>query len=92
MALTVFTAGDQVVGPYTIKHDKQIISISVQGDMTRGSVVTLERSWGAENSYRTVQTFTSYTERDLECKRGWVYRIRCSTFVTSDAPSAEIIP
>lgn len=93
MALTVFTDADQKVGPLRITRDGQWISISVQGDMSRGSIVTFERAWGAETSYRAIQTFTGTgtREADYQCAKGWNYQIRCSTFVASDAPSAEII-
>lgn len=94
MALTVFTEAEQYVGPITINRERPF-SYSVQGTFTAGSVLVLERSIAAEDTYRTVRTFSSAAgvpvEADVMAARGWKYRIRCSSFQATDAPSAEIV-
>lgn len=93
MALTVFTAADQTVGPVYINRDRPF-SYSVQGTFTAGSTVVLERARIDEATYRTVQTFAAASvphEEDYAAQRGWKYRLRCASFTGPDAPSAEIV-
>lgn len=93
MALTVFTAQNQALGPININRDRPF-SFSVQGTFSAGSAVVLERARLEENTYRTVQTFASSStphEEDCIAMRGWKYRLRCTTLNAPDAPSGEII-
>lgn len=93
MALTVFTDADQTVGPVIINRDRPF-SYSVQGTLTAGSTIVLERARLDESTYRTVQTFSASSvphEEDYLAMRGWKYRLRCATFTGPDAPSAEIV-
>jgi hypothetical protein len=93
MALTVFTAADQTVGPVFINRDRPF-SYSVQGTLTAGSTVVLERALIDEATWRPVQTFVAASvphEEDYLAQRGWKYRLRCAVFNAPDTPSAEIL-
>ncbi len=94
MALTVFTATDQAVGPVKVARRGSEIALAVSGDLSRGSVVVIEKRLDGDASYYTAMTLNSSNTpyiAEFQAVRGFTWRVRCSSFVTSDAPSAEIV-